>query len=337
MNIDHQRQLSVLSAKKILDNAITIANKIKEGKNVYTFFDTETTGTEPYGDKNDNMKRDRLLEIGAVSYTLDEKGIQPLKNKDNEIVIYHDYINPFIEPENQLFIYNSKKEMGDSYIVHGITKDFLNGKGDLGGFKLKTAARPFTETRDYFELFMNTDNALKFLLENNYINGSFEDFTGEHIFVAHNASFDKKVLNAEFEKDDRFNKDIRYQSDFEGHVKVLDTLALSREIIPKKLLEEKGVDYSEVDNFGRNKKPGYTLDYLQFYYDIEADRDLHGALVDSKILADIYNCLINDDGYINAPNSPIVKSEQSITDFFKNKIEQTKIVKKDKNKALISL
>lgn len=336
MNIDFNKQLSMMNTSEIIENALVILNELKNGNEVYSFFDTETTGTEPYGDKNDDMKRDRLIELGVVSYVFKNNQLVPLLNGSGKQVYFHEYVNPFREKETELFLYNSRMEMGDSFKVHGISKEFLEGKGDLMGLKLKQPALSFTDIRDYFEIYMLTDRALAFLIENEHISPDDFNYKGAHNFVAHNASFDKKVLNAEFEKDDRFHKKTTYASDFEGNVRVIDSLSLSREVLSKNMINSKGDSYNEIDAFGNAKKPGYSLDYLQYYYEIEADRDLHGALVDSKILAEVYKSLISDTGYINAPNSPIATKNDSIGGFLKEKESRVKIPS-DKKVAKVAL
>lgn len=335
MNIEENKQFSVMNSSKILENALSILKELKMGNEVYTFFDTETTGTEPYGDKNDDMKKDRLIEFGAVSYVFKEGVLSPLVNDSGEQVFFHEYINPFAENDNELFIYNSKREMGDSFKVHGISKKFLEGKDSLAGFTLKQPAKPFTYIRDYVELYMLTNNALNFIIENEFIEDFDYSSLASHNFVAHNAAFDKKVMNAEFEKDDRFNKKSSYLSDFEGNVRVIDSLLLAREVIPKSVIVESGVNYKEKDAFGNDKKPGYSLDYIQYYYDIKADRELHGALVDSKILAEVYKSLISDSGYRNAPNSPLVSSNVSIAEKLVEKEKRIKITADKKYKKVL--
>ena len=88
------------------------------------------------------------------------------------------------------------------------------------------------------------------------------DYLGEATLIAHNASFDMQFLNVELEKSGRRSLANR----------VIDTVVLARE-----------------------KHPGarVSLDALCKHYGIDnSRRTLHGALLDSEILADVYLELI---------------------------------------------
>jgi len=88
------------------------------------------------------------------------------------------------------------------------------------------------------------------------------DFLGEATLIAHNASFDMQFLNVELEKSGRRSLANR----------VIDTVVLARD-----------------------KHPGarVSLDALCKHYGIDnSRRTLHGALLDSEILADVYLELI---------------------------------------------
>jgi len=106
--------------------------------------------------------------------------------------------------------------------IHGLTYDFL-------------------KTKPVFKRIVN-----KFLA-----------FIGEAPLVAHNASFDVRMINAELAR--------------------LDLPPLSNEIIDTLVL-------------ARQARPGRknSLDALIKEYGIRTERELHGALLDSQILADIY-------------------------------------------------
>jgi len=90
----------------------------------------------------------------------------------------------------------------------------------------------------------------------------FIDYIRGAELVIHNASFDIGFLDYEFSK---LNRDIPKTSSF---CKVTDSLALARKMFPGK----------------RN-----SLDALCSRYEIDnSKRTLHGALLDSQILADVY-------------------------------------------------
>jgi DNA polymerase-3 subunit epsilon len=105
----------------------------------------------------------------------------------------------------------------------------------------------------------------EFLLDKPEFGDIADDFI-EYIrgaeLVIHNASFDIGFLDYEFSK---LNRDIPKTNSF---CKVTDSLALARKMFPGK----------------RN-----SLDALCSRYDIDnSKRTLHGALLDSQILADVY-------------------------------------------------
>lgn len=90
----------------------------------------------------------------------------------------------------------------------------------------------------------------------------FVDFVGDSLMVIHNAKFDMKFLNAELA---RVNRPTLPMS------QSLDTLAIARQKFPG--------------------SPA-TLDALCRRFGITTERALHGALLDSQILADVYLELI---------------------------------------------
>ncbi len=93
------------------------------------------------------------------------------------------------------------------------------------------------------------------------IMSDFIDFVDGAELVIHNAAFDVGFINAELRR-------AGYDKTLEQHCLILDTLAMAREMYPGQ----------------RN-----TLDALCKRLDISnAHRTLHGALLDSEILADVY-------------------------------------------------
>ncbi len=90
----------------------------------------------------------------------------------------------------------------------------------------------------------------------------FLDFIGDSKLVIHNASFDMKFLNAELKRVERAEL---------PWVQAIDTLAIARKKFP-------GAQNS--------------LDALCRRFGIVTERELHGALLDSEILAEVYLELI---------------------------------------------
>jgi DNA polymerase-3 subunit epsilon len=88
------------------------------------------------------------------------------------------------------------------------------------------------------------------------------DFIGDATMVIHNAPFDLAFLDAEFLRIDKSKKNPLLKN------KVIDSLVLARKLHPGQ----------------RN-----SLDALSKRYEINSyDRSLHGALLDARILADVY-------------------------------------------------
>jgi DNA polymerase-3 subunit epsilon len=99
----------------------------------------------------------------------------------------------------------------------------------------------------------------------------FLAFVGDAELVIHNAPFDVGFINHEFSKLAKYPKSIA------GLCSIIDTLAVAR-----------------------NKHPGQrnNLDALCKRYAVDnSQRDLHGALLDAEILADVY--LIMTGGQVN--------------------------------------
>ena len=93
----------------------------------------------------------------------------------------------------------------------------------------------------------------------------FLAFVGDSPLVAHNASFDMRFINAELEA--AGHEPI-------GNERKIDTLRLARKLLP-----------------GRE---AYTLDSLaeHFGIDTSAREDHHGGMVDTRILAEVYQELV---------------------------------------------
>ncbi len=90
----------------------------------------------------------------------------------------------------------------------------------------------------------------------------FLEFLDGAQLVIHNADFDVSFINHEFARSDDLPADLR------EHCEILDTLALARRLHPGQ----------------RN-----SLDALAKRYQVDlSKRELHGALLDAQILADVY-------------------------------------------------
>lgn len=91
--------------------------------------------------------------------------------------------------------------------------------------------------------------------------GEFLDFIRDAELVIHNAAFDVGFLNAELARLDEPTR-------VEDHATVLDTLMLARELHPGQRV---------------------SLDALCKRYEVDnSGRDLHGALLDAELLAEVY-------------------------------------------------
>ena len=93
------------------------------------------------------------------------------------------------------------------------------------------------------------------------------NFVGDEVVVFHNADFDMSVLNKEF---DECGKTVDW--------KIIDTLRLSCDILNSK-----------------HKYVKHNLNALTEYYNLSNLRDdKHDALIDTKMLKEIYCCLMKD-------------------------------------------
>lgn len=93
------------------------------------------------------------------------------------------------------------------------------------------------------------------------IHAPFLEFISDAELIIHNAPFDVAFLNAEFAR-------LRHEAKVQDLCRILDTLALARQMHPGQ----------------RN-----NLDALCKRYSVDnSHRDYHGALLDARILADVY-------------------------------------------------
>lgn len=313
--------LNTTPLDKVEEWSNIVSTKIREGKQIMVFFDTETTGgvsgaTISVVEKKDlkyEGKLHRMVEIGASVTVLDEKTgkCEPLLDSKSEPIRFHEYLNIWSEDKNKLKRINSMQEMPfGAFRVHGISKEFLEGKTYLGKgleeyekgdvkYYLKKPAPTFEEV---IEPLMKITGLTHKINENNN--------EKKVIYTAHNAEFDNKFMNSEFQ--------LIGLSPFESYAASLCTLMLAKDIIPK---TTNPADYGM-----EGKKFSYSLDKLYqfvnnngFSNEKEIPRDLHGAMVDTRIMLNMYNGLTNTDWYKNAPNTPLseMKISEDITEYLK--------------------
>ena len=128
----------------------------------------------------------------------------------------------------------------------------------------------------------------------------FLEFIKEAEILIRNADFDVSFLNNEL-------KLLNIQTTIDEHVSnIVDTLSLARQLHPGQ----------------RN-----SLDVLTDRYNIEGyDRSYHGALLDSKILGEVYLMMTGGQTKLDF-NDAIEKKELSLKeDFIKNSISLAKVV-----------
>ena len=182
--------------------------------------DTETTGLDP-------AQGHRVIEIGCVE----------IINRKQTKRHYHCYLNPDRDID------------AGAMEVHGITPAFLADK-----------------PRFY------------------QVEAEFLDFIAGAELIIHNAPFDMGFLNAELKRSDSS------RASLDGFCNVLDSLVLARQ-----------------------KHPGQrnSLDALCKRYGVDnTQRELHGALLDAEILADVY--LVMTSGQRNLLLREEENSEQEV-------------------------
>ncbi|CAH7373817.1 DNA polymerase III epsilon subunit [Vibrio chagasii] len=286
-------KLSIMCPDKITKWAKVIRDTLSKGVDVVIVGDTETTGKSELGDKKNFGRKDRILEIGFLLYTEDSKGLlTPLLDEEGEHIFFHEYINPFTEDEFILERYNSIRSIPEEVIVHvhGIDLEFLNGEsgmvlknGGRGDVLLKNPALSFTKVKPYIELMFDIHN--------------LNTRTSKLKFIAHNALFDVQFMNAEWFKSELLEEKAKNPCVFEAFIHTVDTLRMAQSLYSRNELSNAALSK------GISSKSGFSLDFLQIFYGIEIERDMHGALLDSKILAEVYNAIISDSKFQNAPQT----------------------------------
>lgn len=287
--------LLITPQKKIPQWRAEILELLAKGSNVLIVGDTETTGTHALGDKKNFGKKDRLLEIGFLFYVMNDNWVEPLLDADGEQIFFHEYTNPLIEPPYVLERHNSIDFIPDEvvYHIHGIDEQFLEGRGGMvlnprgerGGFVLPSKARTFKDIKPLLEELLCVDQLM--------------NVKGKVVFAAHNALFDVGFMNAEWKKVEVLEEHRECPSFFEGFVSTLDTMTLFKSMYTIAELADIAL---ERDISG---SVGYSLDFIQNFYSIDIQRDMHGALLDSKILAEVLKSIMKDAKYLS---SPLVRS-----------------------------
>lgn len=303
--------LIITPSNKIEEWSNIVSEKIYEGKQIVVFYDTETTGGVRKGrgvsvvEKDEAKyegKRHRMLEIGASVTILNEETGQcePLLDNSGSAIHFHEYLNIWAEDEKQLRKINSMQEVPyGAYRIHGISKEFLNGDVNLGhdlnhiesDYKLQSKAPTFQQV---IEPLMKVTGLLH-VTQN-------PEKEKRVVYTAHNSEFDNKFMNSEFQ--------LAGLSPFESYAASLCTLVMSRDIIPKPETNNK-----------------YSLDALYQYVlnknyveNKPIPRELHGAMVDTRILLTMYNGITNSPWYKNAPNTPLKEKKltEGIVDYLKD-------------------
>lgn len=254
-----------------------ILETLEENIDVFFFYDTETTGLNPYPKESG---RDRILELAFIAYYMDDKGKFHQLEVDGHPVTFQEYTNPFKESKQELAKTRSVSKT-DPYAleVHGITDNFLAGKEALAGVKLDKPAPTFKEVKPFME------DILCFEEQGDYdANIHFVSFNGK--------SFDDKMLEEEIKYVDAYDPSISYKRSFES---------LMASAIDAKLLMQKLYSRAELQEIGEldGKKAGHSLDYLSRMMEVNLDAraDFHGGLLDSVILKDAFEALLKTDRY----------------------------------------
>ena len=155
----------------------------------------------------------------------------------------------------------------------GLSPDRGDRAIEIGAVRIQNG-----EITDHFQELMNPGFRINSFIEeytgisNNMLRGAppceevmarFSDFIGDDNLVAHNASFDKRFLDAEFSRISR-----RYVGEFAC------SLLLARRIYPD--------------------APNHKLGTLVRYKGIPADGSYHRALFDSEMTAKVWQCMLED-------------------------------------------
>ncbi|UKA04651.1 hypothetical protein [Photobacterium damselae] len=258
--------------------------------------DTETTGLKPFGDNKNKDIKDRLIEVAFIFYKMENGRLEKLVDDHGDFIYFHEYINPFQETPAELARYNSIKSIPQFlYRTHGISDDFLAGKKGLLDSNLNETSFNLPKSAPTFDM-------IKPIISKMLCIG--EKKNGTIFYVAHNGIFDTNFLSAEWSKCEQYHENHQQPAAFESYVTLIDTLPLIREMYPT--VAALGHAYQQKPHYNQATKINYKLDFLiEFYQCHNVERDVHGALIDSMILADVYQAMLDDEAYISLP---LVKS-----------------------------
>ena len=282
----NNRHLCLNKESQIEEQKKVILSYLEKGIDVIAIFDTETTGKEITAKSG---TRDRMLEV-AFSFNIKNPKTgktEPIKFKGKDLN-FREYINPFKESIAELESNRSTRTIHpEALAIHKITPDFLNGTDSLNGLMLPKAAPTFKELFPYLKdiLCMKESHLL----------------SGNMVYVAHNGdAFDIPFLREEIRMASDFDPILKRKIDPEGlFEKSIDTMKLMKSLYSRRDLSK----YAE-GSIEKNVKQGYSLSYLSHMLNIkEVGRDFaHGALLDTKILRNVFNALLETKEYKEAPN-----------------------------------
>jgi DNA polymerase-3 subunit alpha len=314
----NNKNLVITNEETLAKQKKAVYEILEKGGDIYTFFDIETTGTEitPKKDQHGNLKpRDRIIEVAFIFCVINDSGQLETLIVDGEPVIFQEYINPFAEDKKILKNFNSVNDNDpEALMVHGITKDFLEGKGELFGKKLSSPAPTFNQIRPYMD---------DILCANELI-----DLKGNVYALGHNAvEFDAVFISEEMQRDDAvFNDDIVVPRAFESSINVKDSMVMMKSLYTRNDLQKYKEGFNVVDHRGKKKEPGFSLDYLVHMMNVKSNArdEFHGGLLDSQLLLDAFNELIKTPKYQNSHNKiPIQKKTVS---FLEDKIKSNNVI-----------
>ena len=228
--------------------------------------------------------------MAFIFYKKIDGKLEQLVDADGDLIFFHEYINPFRESASELSRYNSVKTV-PSFLhgLHGITDEFLDAKKGLldsglneTSFKLPKPAPTFDQVKPILSKLLCTA----------------DDTKGKVFYIAHNGTFDTNFLSAEWAKCEQYHENNPQPAAFESYVSLIDTLSTIKDMYPT--FSVFGQAYQQKPHYDPLIKVNHKLDFLtEFYQCNNTDRDVHGAMVDSLILADVYQSMLDDDRYKN--------------------------------------
>jgi DNA polymerase III epsilon subunit-like protein len=196
----------------------------------------------------------------------------------------------------QIYIDPEREIPYDAFRVHGMNRDFL----------LERGAKPFKESFPLIQKYIADTKAI--------------------LYVAHNASYDAKMMASEIDEMNGMpwgskdaKDDIEDENDMTfdgllmkyapvGQCEVLDTLVMARRIesrlrdddpdyVDLSLLSEKLVNLTEEERQTKTSRKSFSMDNIcrRFGIDLSKRDNGHEALIDCEILADMYNKLLDVD------------------------------------------